>query len=152
MRRYRYIFFILSGIVVISIAGCSPSLSPLFRDYEIDNPVDTVEERIRRALEADDWELAETNIPNVVKTTDRVLNRRLIYKTVISLEVVPIEGEYVRVFIHPYRDNLIGGKSKIPYLPANIRRQVIPSITQAFEEEGLYTIGSSRRDTSVAAN
>ena len=139
-RSPLYLFFV-GSLAILLASGCSPSLSPLFRDYEVSEKDDTIEARIERALEAAGWELVEASAPNAFKTADKTLNRRLIYKTVVALEVVPIEGRYVRVMIHPYRDNLIGGKSKIPYLPSNIRRQVVPPITVAFEAEGLLIPG-----------
>ena len=128
-------------------AGCTPSLSPLFRDYEIDERDDTVVERIERALEEAGWELTEASAPNAIRTDFKTLNRRLIYKTIVALEVVPIEDRYVRVFIHPYRDNLIGGRAKIPYLPSNIRRRVVPPLAEALEREGLFTPGYTPADS-----
>ena len=140
--RMNFTMLIMAGwLAISSLAGCSPSLSPLFRDYEVNEAEEVIGTRVERALTKAGWELTEASAPNAIRTIDRTLNRRLIYKTVVALEVVPIEDRFVRVFIHPYRDNLIGGKSKIPYLPSNIRRRVVPDITEALAREGLYAVG-----------
>jgi len=133
--------YVLLSIALLAGAGCSPSMAPLFRDFESEGAPDETEGRMMRALEAAGWEQVESQAPNALRTSERILNRRLVYKTVVTLEVVPIGDEYIRVFIHPYRDNLIGGKSKIPYLQSNVRRKILPPLTEAFEEEGLVPVG-----------
>ncbi len=134
------------------LPGCSPSLAPLYRDFQSDKSPEEVETSIAHALEMAGWTQTTARAPNAFKTEDRTLNRRLVYKTVVSLEIVPIGDEYIRVFIHPYRDNFVGGRTKIPYLQSNVRKYVFPSLTEAFEEKGLYAIGNMPPDTAATAS
>lgn len=139
-------------IGLLLFAGCSPSLAPLYKDYELRDKDEDVQNRIISALEEAGWAMSEESIsPNVVRTEERVLNRRGIYRTLAILEIVPIEDSYVRVMIHPYRDHLIGTKSKLPYLPGNIRRQIVPPLTRSFEAAGLYIPGSVPADSMTAS-
>ena len=138
--------------VLLLMAGCSPSLSPLFKDYEVTDKNDDVQARIVEALTEAGWEISEESIsPKIVLTQERIINRRLVYRTLAKLEVVPIEDSYVRVLIHPYRHNFIGAKNKLPYLPGNIRRQIVPPLTEIFKEAGLYIPGSVPPDSMTAA-
>ncbi len=132
----------LFGAVCL-LAGCSPSLGPMYRDYEVTDSLTSsdIEARIVEALEAAGWEHTEGATENVVKTEDRTLNYRLLYKTSAFLEIVPIGDEYVRVLIHPYRNHLIGIRSKLPYLPSNVERRIVPPLTEALAERGLYVPG-----------
>ena len=145
-------FLFLPLIALLILAGCSPSLAPLYKDYEIHDTDEDIQERIANALTEAGWELSEDSIsPKIILTEERTINRRLVYKTIAKLEVVPIEDSHVRVLIHPYRDNLIGLKSKLPYLPGNIQRQIVPPITELFKEAGLYTIGAAPPDSVTAS-
>lgn len=140
----------LMGLLLI--AGCSPSLTPLYKDYEVPETNDDVQVRIVEALQEAGWKMADDPVMDtVVKTEERVLNRRGIYKTLAVLEIVPVGDHFVRVLIHPYRDHLIGTKSKLPYLPGNIRRQIVPPLTESFEDVGLYLPGQVPSDTLTAS-
>ena len=143
-------YIALLGLLLI--VGCSPSLAPMFKDYEIAVEEDEdVQERVIMALEDVGWVPAEEAIlPSVILTEERTLNRRGIYKTTAILEVLPLGDNHVRVLIHPYRNHLIGSRSKLPYLPGNIERQIVPDITASFEVHGLYLPGKVPADSLAA--
>lgn len=125
-----------------SLAACSPSLSPLYRDYEIAReaaPPDlrrTLEEALRDA----GWELTPSSAPNVIATDVRTFNNWGLYKVQASLEVAPIGEGYVRVFVHPYRKFFTGGKSKIPFMKGSLRRAILPDLNRALAAHGLTMI------------
>ena len=141
----------LAGFMLL--AGCSPSLAPLFKDFEfVVGAEEDVQERVIAALEDTGWVIAEEPVlSSIVMTEDRILDRRLIYKNTAFLEVLPVGDQFVRVLIHPYRDHLIGSRSKLPYLPGNIERQIVPDLVASFEVYGLYRPGAVPAD-SLAAN
>lgn len=143
-----FYFTAILAISLLALTGCSPSLAPLYRDFQSDKSPEEVESSIANALETAGWTQTTAQAPNAIKTEERTLNRRLVYKTVVSLEIVPIGDEYIRVFIHPYRDNFVGGRTKIPYLQSNVRRYVFPALTEALAEEGLYELGSPLVNTA----
>lgn len=141
------------------LQGCSPNLGPLYRDYEVDTldesavganaGVEDIYDRILAALDTAGWDTVAASAPNVIKTDSRILNRWLLYRTVASLEVIPIGDEYVRVLIHPYRHNFLRMKSKLPYLPKNVERQIVPELSAALEAQGLYTLGNIPADSTT---
>ena len=139
---------------IMFLAGCRPSLAPMFKDYEIADEEETnedVQQRVISALEDIGWVPAEEAIlPTVILTEERVLNRRGIYKNTAVLEVLPVGDNYIRVLIHPYRDHLIGNRTKLPYLPANIERQIVPDLTASLESYGLYLPGRVPSDSLAA--
>ena len=133
---------VILALSLQTLTGCSPSLAPLYRDFQSEKSPEEVETSIANALESAGWTQTTALAPNAFKTEERTLNRRLVYKTVVSLEIVPIGDEYIRVFIHPYRDNFVGGRTKIPYLQSNVRKYVFPTLTEAFADEGLHELGN----------
>lgn len=150
----------LAGCLVLlcSLAACSPSLSPLYRDYTIgtenkaSGDASEAEEstemppaagpRIRNALRLAGWEPAASSPPNAVATEMRTLRNWGLYRVVVKLEVVPLGTKHVRVYFHPYRRYLFGGRGKIPFLTRSLQRSLLPDLNEALEDEGLYVIGT----------
>lgn len=133
-------------LMTFILAACSPSLAPLYRDYEVEPaglPESTLYENIEAALEESAWELAPASAPNVIATESRQINNWGLYKVIVSLEVVPVGGDYVRVYIHPYRKFFTGSRSKIPFLRAKLRRSVLTDLNAALEAQGLHVIGTA---------
>jgi len=146
----------LLALVVIPamLSACAPSLSPLYRDYEFKDEARTheaVRAGIETALTEAGWQLASPSAPNVVTTEMRSFINWGLYKVEARLEVVPIGGEYVRVFVHPYRKYITGGRGKIPYMKGSIRRAIIPKLNRALETQGLVPIGSARSRDKASA-
>ena len=139
-------------VTVLLLASCSPSFGPLYQDYAIDvSDALEVQTRLEAALEEAGWVTDEAVTENSILTSERTVNYRLLYKTTAILEIVPIGNEYVRVLIHPYRDHLIGIRSKLPYLPKNVRNRILPSLTDSFADNGLYIPGRKPASDSLAA-
>ncbi len=147
-------FAVFGLVVMVSIVGCSPSLAPMFKDYEIADEEDAdedVQQRVLSALQDVGWVPAEEAIlPTVILTEERILNRRGLYKNTVVLEVLPVGDTYIRVLIHPYRDHLIGNRTKLPYLPAHIEKQIVPDLTASLESHGLYLPGRVPSDSLAA--
>lgn len=154
---------------VVALNGCAPSFSPLYRDFDIESTsaqtlssdrisagTDSasadagpkasgdVYARIRNALAEAGWTEASSVVPNVVSTHPRQLSDWGLYRVVVSLDVVPVGGQHVRVLFHPVRRYITGGRSKIPYLDSGMRRTLLPVLNEAFEAHGLYPIGTPR--------
>ncbi|MFQ5569456.1 MAG: hypothetical protein ACE5G0_07260 [Rhodothermales bacterium] len=143
---------LLASLLVVTLSACSPSLSPLYRDYEVQAETRPVEERIERALSETGWKTVSASTPNAVSTEERKVSSWVIYRVFVSLEVVPIGDEYVRLYFHPYRKYFTGGRSKIPYLNKSLRRSLLRDLNAAFREQGLIAIGTGiDRDKEAAA-
>jgi hypothetical protein len=143
--RVRWIPLLLGLGLIVSSTACAPSLAPLYRDFEIDQTIirerDDVYPRIRSALEEEGWQTVEAAVPNAVATRERSVSNWGIYRVVASLEVVPFGDGYVRVFVHPYRTFITGGRSKIPFLTPTLRRRLISGLNESFENNGLQVRG-----------
>ena len=125
-------------VVLLTATGCAPRISLLYRDYKVDPEIEeSLYPRIEAALETAGWEVTEGTVDNVVATEQQTMSRRVLYKTVASLEVIPIEDRFVRVLIHPYRIPLIGSRFKLPYLSGQLERKILPDLKEALEAEGL---------------
>lgn len=162
MRRLPLLVLILA----LSSAGCTPSLSPLYRDFSpapladeapaadgLAEPPPTsplsdgeLMDRTAQALEQAGW----TPEPGaagakVLRTGPRTVGNVGLYRTEVTLEAVPLNGGFVRVYFHPYRHYLIGGRSKLPYLNPGLQRALLPALEDAFQAEGLELLGTARK-------
>lgn len=131
---------LLSAAALLS--ACSPSLSPLYRDYGIPSDSASVDARIVAALEDAGWDTVKTDIPNAIATSEKVLSHWGIYRVTASLEVTPLGQDHVRVFVHPFRRYIFGGKGKILYLTRRIRSRFMPELNEALKEQGLVVAGT----------
>jgi hypothetical protein len=162
MYRRVLLFLCLCGSALS--AGCAPSFSPLYRDFDIEPAAEhtsgverasseagasmerdsAVYERIRAALAEAGWDEGDPAAPNVVSTQPRQLSNWGLYRVLISLDVLPIGDRHVRVLFHPVRRYFTGSRSKIPYLNSSMRQALLPTLNEAFEAQGLYPIGTPR--------
>ena len=151
-RPSAYVLRLMAGLLIlVSLPACSPSLSPLYRDYEVYTPDDGTTDgsetdiwtSIEAALTEAEWEIAPASAPNIVATELRKTNEWIMYDVVVQLEVAPIGDRYVRVYIHPYRKWFTGNRSKIPYLKGSLRRSLLPKLNDAFEAHNLYLVGTA---------
>lgn len=133
---------LLLGLSALLIAGCSPTLYPLYRDYEHDSEYSVLLPRIEEALVEAGWELIPPPAPNTVATADRQIRDWIIYRVVVQVEAVPVGSRHVRLFVHPYRIYATGSRSKIPFLKRSIRRRVIHDIDRVFESHNLVAVGT----------
>ena len=145
---------------LLLLAGCAPSVSPLYRDYEVDAPLaaadvegevlesaasnSDVMTRLRAALADAGWDEAGSSSPNVLTTEERKLNDWGLYRVLVSLDAIPIGERHVRVQFHPVRRYITGGRSKIPYLGSGLRRALLPDLNEALETHGFYPLGTPR--------
>ncbi|MDA1029060.1 MAG: hypothetical protein O3B41_08425 [Bacteroidetes bacterium] len=137
------------------LSGCSPRLSPLYRDFEVKPQAgvsdDDVFERIDRGLLAAGWSPIDGPTENVLATEPRQFRQWGVYGIEVDLELAPVGGEYVRMLIHPYRVYFTGKRSKIPYLRGSLARSILGEIQKTFEAEGLTFIGTAESRNKAAA-
>ncbi len=146
VRRLRALPVAIFAMACL-LAGCAPSISPLYRDYDLQDAGGTddfdMRDRIRAALAETRWTVVPSSAPHVVATDTVTLQRWGLYRVEVSLEVAPVGDRYVRVFVHPYRRYFTGARRKIPYFKRRLRRSILPELARAFEAQGLYAIGSA---------
>ena len=164
-RRLRIGVVLWVGVTML--VGCSPSLAPLYRDFEAaattgtstesgatgptpTSASESIEARIRRAVLASGWELKDSAADNVVATEARVVRRWGLYYTEVSIEVTPVNTSFVRVLVHPYRVYFTGHRSKMPFMKRSIRKAVFPELGAAFEAEGIVDVGYAQKRDGVS--
>lgn len=135
--------------LALALAGCSPSVAPLYRDYEVRAPSaeaagSDVYARVRAALAEAGWEVTEPGAPNVVSTAPRRISSWGLYRTEVALDVAPIGERHVRVYFHPVRYSILGGRSKLGYLSGGLRRALLPDLNAALARQGLVVLGTPR--------
>jgi len=139
-------------MVLLVVSGCTPRLTPLYRDYDVvSDTVDSVDtpdaeliQRIERSLEAASWKLVDGATDNVVATAPRTFRRWFIYDVEVEMEILPMGGEYVRMLINPYRVFFTGKRRQIPYLRRSLARSAFRDLNKAFEAEGLVLVGTAQ--------
>ena len=134
--------YVLVGVLALSVAACAPSLSPLYRDYAVQQSDQSVGERIEAALVEAGWQVTPSSAPNALATDERKIRSWGLYSVVVSLEAVPVGEDYVRLYFHPYRRYFTGGRSKIPYLKKSLQRDLLRDLNQALYDEGLQAVGT----------
>ncbi|MCY4674296.1 MAG: hypothetical protein OXD43_11145 [Bacteroidetes bacterium] len=138
----RTLAVLLLGLSALLVVGCSPTLYPLYRDYEHASEDHVPLHRIEEALVEAGWELIPPPAPNAVATAERQIRDWVIYRVVVQVEAVPVGSRHVRLFVHPYRIYATGSRSKIPFLKRSIRRRVIYDIDRVFESYNLVAVGT----------
>ena len=142
MRVHRFRFGLLVVLAGSLVVGCAGNLRPLYRDFEVTEVEGDVYNRIDTALDASGWNQVEPNAPNVFATEARTVSNWGLYRIKVSLEVVPMNDEYVRVMVHPYRHYITGGRSKLTFLSRGLHNKVLTDLNRAFEEQGLQLVGT----------
>ena len=151
-RPIPLLCYALITLLALSLSACSPSLSPLYRDYEISTVDQPISERLEDALIEAGWEPIPASAPNAIATQARKIRRWGLYSVVVSLEAVPVGDDYVRLYFHPYRKYFTGNRSKIPFLNSSLRRALLKDLNEAFETQGLVAVGSGiSRDRQAEA-
>jgi len=125
-----------------SFSACAPRLAPLYRDYALASADSTVDTRIRAALADAGWTVVPSPVPNLIATEERTTSHWGLYQVRVALEVSRVGDEHVRVFVHPYRRYVTGGRSKIPFLKGRLRAQALGDVTEALRERGIHVVGT----------
>lgn len=132
---------LLLVLVALTGSGCSPTLSPLFRDYEVAGDVRPDTSLLRSALREAGWQIQPTPALPVVRTEPRTINDWLLYKVRVQLDVARVNDRQVRVFIHPRREYVFGARSKLMYLKQTLHEEFVPELNRAFARHDLRVIG-----------
>ena len=131
-------------LLVLGLAACAPRLTPTYRDFEVraaPAAADTlIEARLARAAQAAGWALADADAPGVVSTERRGVGGR----TEAALDLVPLDGGFVRVYVRARKRSLLGGRGKVFSLDGRLRRVVLGDLTRALEAEGLVPLGTPK--------
>lgn len=137
--------------VLLVAAGCAPSIAPTYRDYRVPDALEraaaderSLEDELRAALADAGWTEAEADAPNVITTELRRIDSGLFSHVDAMLDLAPVGGPYVRVYVHAFRTNVFGARSKQPYLSPGLRRAALGDLTDALSRRGLVALDQPR--------
>ena len=145
----------LATVIMIAV-GCTPRLSPLYRDFSIEKPVPNDQDlrgQIGEALDEAGWTVIDGVTSNIVATESRKFHTWVVYRMEVELEVAPVGKGYVRVFIHPYRRYFTGSRGKMPYLKKGFANSIMETLEEPFASRGLKFAGTAdSRDQAYREN
>jgi len=102
--------------------------------------IQSIQDRIADALLAAGWELDEAPSENAVSTKEVEIAEWGLYDVRVSLDVIPINDKFVRVYVHPYRQYFYGSRSKMSYMNRRVREYVFPELAEAFRARGIVPL------------
>ena len=148
IHRIPWVLAVCLGLLC---TGCAPSLSPLYRDFESpQSGADTAAvsdeaamQELEGALREAGWEIA-TSRPDLIETKVQTVQDLGLYKINVHLEVLPVNGTYMRVLFHPYRTYFFGHETKLLFLKSDIRQELLPPLQEALQNRGFRTLGTAQ--------
>lgn len=132
---------LLVGLVLL-VSACAPRLSPTYRDFRHSVSADTLQATLRTAAEEAGWAPAPSPDPQVVATAPRPVGG--LGRTVASVEMVPLGGGVVRVWVRGETRGLFG-RTKLYGLSPTVREQVLSSLSAALAARGFQPLDEPRR-------
>ena len=133
-------------LAAIVMGGCASTLSPPYRDYEVREAVsaDSLTTRLVAAATDAGWTPVEAESPRVVSTAPRPVERGLLSTTSAAIDLVPLDGGFVRVYVRAEKRSVLGGRSKVFALDGGLRETILRPISEALAEQGLVALGTPR--------
>ena len=136
----------LLGVAAALLAGCAPRLTPPYRDYEV--RAELADEALTRQLDAAareaGWTPVRSNDPRVVSTEAQPVSEGLLSRTSAALDLVPLDGGFVRVYVRAEKRSVLGGRAKVFALDGDLRASVLGPISDALASRGLVALGTAR--------
>lgn len=126
-------------------AGCAPRQVPPYRDYEVLRSKDSLlTARLTEAVVEAGWALVPPSAPGVVSTAPRLFDDGLTARTEAELDLVPLDGGFVRVYVRAERRALLGGRTKVYALSPELRDSILAPLSEALAAHGLTALGAPR--------
>ncbi len=73
-------------------------------------------------------------------------------RTEAALDLVPLDGGFVRVYVRAQKRSLLGGRGKVFALDGRLRRVVLRDLTEALEAQGLVPLDAPRERDEEATD
>lgn len=131
-------------LTVLALVGCAPRLSPPYRDYEVRTDSTEVTTLLRAAATSAGWALATSLDPAVATTAPREVATGLGSRTDAALDLVPLNGGFVRVYVRAEKRSWLSGRTKVYALDDGLRQSVLGPLSEALAERGLVPLGTPR--------
>lgn len=131
------------ALLVVGASACAPRLSPPYRDFAArDAPI--ARDRLAEAAVAAGWTLAPSLDPAVVTTEPRDVATGPFSRTTAALDLVPLAGGHVRVWVRGESRSVLGARTKVFALSPSLRARVLGPLTEALAARGLRALDAPR--------
>lgn len=131
-------------VSLLALVACAPRLSPPYRDYEVRAASADVTALLEAATSDAGWALAESLDPAIVTTAPRQVSSGFGSRTDAALDLVPLDGGFVRVYIRAEKRSWLSGRTKVYALDGELRQSVLGPLSAALSERGLVPLGTPR--------
>ena len=135
---------VVALLSVLVLSACAPRLSPPYRDYEVRAEPADVTTLLQEAASDAGWALAESLDPGVVTTAPRQVASGLGSRTDAALDLIPLDGGFVRVYVRAEKRSWLSGRTKVYALSGDLRQSVLGPLSVALSERGLVPLGTPR--------
>ena len=125
--------------LTLSLAACAPRLAPPYRDFRVAALDTSVDVLVRQAATEAGWVLDVSPDDAVVTTVPRLLGGTLT-RTTALLEIVPMSGDVVRVWVRGEARGWFGGRTKLYALSPTVRERALAPLTAALAARGLRAL------------
>jgi len=138
------IFSLLFACSLVT-GGCATSFAPLYRDYQVTHfsSLPALQDSLQLALNEAGWTLTTAPTPEALRTHPQTKADLGLYRIKVFLDAVPLEAPYVRIFFHPYRYFIVGGRSKIAILRGDLLNDLIHPLDKALQHRGFVAVGTA---------
>jgi hypothetical protein len=134
-----------SLLVVLGLAACAPRLTPTYRDFEVRAvPADSLVLRLEAAAAAAGWDLGTPLAPGTITTAERTFSKGFASRVRAVLDLVPLDGGFVRVTVRAESRSFLGGRTKVYALDGELRQSLLRPVSEALAEQGLVPLGTPR--------
>ena len=132
-------------VLTLLVVGCAPRLAPTYRDYvaSAEAPADRTA-TVREAATEAGWTVTESGVRSVVSTAPMRISTGVFSRVDASLDLAPLDGRYVRVYVHAVRRSVFGTRSKLPALSRSLRDRALGDLTRALAARGLTALDAPR--------
>lgn len=138
--------FAFALLLGLAIGACAPRLSPPYRDYEIRGTAadSSVTDRLRDAVLEAGWRLAPSMGPAVISTEARQVEEGITSSTDAALDLVSLDGGFVRIYVRAEKRSVFGGRSKVYALSPGLRDAILQPLSEALASRGLVALRTPR--------
>lgn len=139
---------LLIVLVTVGLAACAPRLSPPYRDFEARGALAQADslgplpERLVEAVKASGWTVGVPQAAGIVTTEARQFSHGFFGETTAVLDLVPLDGGFVRVYVRAESKGLLGGRTKVYALNGELRQIILGPISDALAERRLVPLGT----------
>lgn len=126
-------------VSAVLLSACAPRLTPPYRDFRIASPDSSLHGRLRAAAVEAGWTLADAPSAAVVTTEPRAVGGSVSPTTAV-VEMVPLSGDVVRVWVRGETRGLLGGRTKLYALTPTLRDRTLGALSDALAARGLQAL------------